>query len=169
MEDARREKLTQRLTAAGLAFPFLLAVAAQAVGPKPAPMAAPPERPALAFDQYLVDLGLAPPSEEVHAHFEFVNRGRHPVTITDIVPSCGCLKPTLKKNEYQPGASGYFFVRVETANELPGQKEYRITVKYTDPEPRETDVTFRVALPDNQVNVTRALIFHTGAEPQTSR
>jgi hypothetical protein len=122
-------------------------------------MAAPPERPALAFDQYLVDLGLAPPSEEVYAHFNFVNRGRHPVSITDIAPSCSCLKPSVKKRDYQPGESGHFFVRVETANELPGQKEFRITVKYNDPEPRETDVTFRVVIPDNQVTVTRALTF----------
>jgi hypothetical protein len=56
-----------------------------------------------------------------------------------------------------------------TANENAGQKEYRVTVKYTDPEPRETDVTFRVMLPDNQVSVKpRALtIYQFGQEPQT--
>jgi hypothetical protein len=169
MDDTRGEKLTRRLTAAGIALPFLLAVAAHAVGSKPGPMAAAPARPALAFGQYLVDLGLADPGEEVFAHFDFVNRGQHPVTITDIVPSCGCLKPTIKKKDYQQGASGHFFVRVETANELPGLKEYRVTVKYTDPEPRETDVTFRVKLPDDQVTVTRALIFYQLGEGSTTR
>jgi hypothetical protein len=169
MDDDRRPRLTQQLTAACIALPFLLAVAAHAVGSKPGPMAAAPARPALAFDQYLVDLGLAAPSEEVFAHFDFVNRGQHPVTITDIVPSCSCLKPTVKKKDFQPGASGNFFVRVLTANENAGQKEYRVTVKYTDPEPRETDVTFRVMLPDNQVSVKpRALTFYQlGQEPTT--
>ncbi len=169
MDDDHRQRLVQRLTAAGIALPFLLAVAAHAVGSKPGPMAAAPARPALAFDQYMVDLGLAPPSEEVYAHFDFVNRGPHPVTITELVPSCGCLNPTMKKKDFQPGASGNFFVRVLTANENVGQKEYRVTVKYTDPEPRETDVTFRVMLPDNQVSVNpRALtIYQLGQEPTT--
>jgi hypothetical protein len=169
MDDDPRQRLTQRLTAAGIALPFLLALAAHAVGSKPGPMAAAPSRPALAFDQYLVDLGLAPPSEEVYAHFDFVNRGEQPVTITDLVASCSCLKPMMKKNDYQPGASGHFFVRVLTANENAGQKEYRVTVKYTDPEPREVDVTFRVVLPDNQVSVRpRALTFYQlGEEPTT--
>jgi hypothetical protein len=169
MDDDRRQRLTQRLTAASITLPFLLAVAAHAVGSKPGSMAAAPARPALAFDQYMVDLGLADPSEEVHAHFDFVNRGQHPVAITELVPSCGCLKPTMKKKDYRPGESGYFFVRILTANENAGQKEYRITVKYTDPEPRETDVTFRVTLPDNQISVKpRALTFYQlGHEPTT--
>src|SRR5262249_37660976 len=130
MEDAHRRLLTQTAPAAGIAIPFFLALAAQAIGPRPAPMAALPVRPALAFNQYLVDLGEVPPREEVDAHFDFANRGAATVKIDQLVPSCGCLQPQLKKMVYEPGESGRFVVRVQTANEQAGQKEYHIGVKY---------------------------------------
>lgn len=159
MDDANNRLLRNWLPAVGIAVPFLFAVMAQITGPRPSPVAAAPARPALAFDQYLVDLGPVAPSEEVRAHFDFTNRGRSNIAITELVPSCGCLQPEMKKKLYKRGESGTFVLRVQTANQNPGLKEYRVTVKYTDPEPRETDVTFRVVLPDNQVFVRpRALI-----------
>jgi uncharacterized protein DUF1573 len=153
MEDAQRRSLIHRLPAAGIALPFLLAVAAQVVGPRPRPIAAAPGRPALAFDQYLVDRGEVSPSQEVRAHFEFTNRGRALVRVAQLVPSCGCLQPRLDKNIYQPGESGKFDLHVQTANQKAGFKEYTIAVKYTDPEPREAIVTLRMVLPENQVFV----------------
>src|SRR4029077_20650754 len=98
-------------------------------------------------------LGPVAPSEEVFAHFDFINRGQSAVTITALVPSCGCLQPQMNKKVYQPGTSGNFLVRVQTANENPGLKEYHVAIRYMDPEPREADVVFRVVLPDNQVFV----------------
>src|SRR5262249_50310467 len=70
-----------------------------------------------------------------------------------LVPSCGCLQPELKQKAFAPGESGSFKLRVQTANQLPGPKEYQVTVKYSDPEPREATVMFRVVLPLNQVFV----------------
>jgi hypothetical protein len=158
------------LPTAGIAVPFLLAVVAQALGPRPGPMAAAPARPALAFDQYLVDLGPVAPSEEVFAHFSFTNRGHEPVTVLKLVPSCGCLQPQMEKWTYQHGQTGHFVVRVQTANENPGPKEYRITVKYSDPVPRDVDVVFRVVLPDNQVLVRpRALAIYQFSDEPTVR
>lgn len=161
MEDAKRPSLTDKISAAGIAIPFLMAVTAYCIGPRAKAMAVAAVRPALAFDQYLVDLGPVAPSEEVFAHFDFTNRGRSPIKVTKLVPSCGCLQPRTNKSVYRPGESGNFVVHVKTANENPGLKEYRIGVQYTDPEPREAEVTFRVILPDNQVMVRpRALIFY---------
>ncbi len=175
MDDAMHRLSIRRLPAFGIALPFVLALAAHFAGPRPGKIAAAPARPALAFDQYLVDLGPVAPSEEVRAHFDFTNRGHSLVTVTDLVPSCGCLQPQMKKKSYRAGESGNFLVRVQTANESPGLKEYTVTIKYTDPEPREVDVIFRVVLPDNQVSVRpRALAFYQlggqraapGIEPQ---
>jgi hypothetical protein len=176
MEDAQRRLPVHRLPAAGIALPFLLAVAVQIAGPRPRPIAAAPTRPALAFNQYLVDRGKVLPSQEVQAHFAFTNRGRTPVHITQLVPSCGCLQPQTDKKTYAPGASGKFDLHVQTANQKAGFKEYTVAVKYTDPEPREAVVTFRMVLPENQVFVTpTALTFYEisdspsegGLPPQT--
>jgi hypothetical protein len=144
-----------------MALPVLMALAAQILGPQPRPISAAPSRPALAFDQYMVYLGPVAPSEEVLAHFDFKNRGSVPVTDIQLVPSCGCLQPQLKKQTYGPGEAGNFVLRVQTANQNAGLKEYTVAVKYNDPEPREAVVVFRVYLPENQVFVRpRALILY---------
>jgi hypothetical protein len=149
------------IVAAAAAVPFLLSLIARAGGVSPHPMTAPPVRAALAFDQYLVDMGEVVPSEEVFAHFGFANAGKEPVTITELVPSCGCLQPQLRKKDYAAGETGHFVVRVQTANQDAGPKEYRVKVRYTDPQPREAEVLFRVVLPDNKVFVKpRALAFY---------
>jgi hypothetical protein len=153
MEDAHRRLLIHRLPMAGIVLPFLVAVAFHAAGPRPRPLAAAPSRPALAFDQYLVDRGKVAPSEEVRAHFDFTNRGRATVTNIQLVPSCGCLQPQLSKKTIEPGESGNLVVRVQTANQNAGPKEYTVAVRYEDPEPRESIVVFRVDLPENQVFV----------------
>ena len=133
--------------------PFVLSLAVQVFGRSPTPMAAPPVRPSLAFDQYLIDLGPVGPSEEVAVAFRFMNRGSNRVTIEQLVPSCGCLQPELKQTVYAPGEAGKFNLRVQTANQLPGSKEYRVAVKYVDSGPREANLVFRVVLPLNQVFV----------------
>jgi hypothetical protein len=144
-----------------MALPLVMALAAQILGPRPRPIAAAPTRPALAFDQYLVDLGPVAPSEEVLAHFDFTNRGNAPVTDIKLDPSCGCLQPRLKKTTYGPGESGNFVLHVQTANQNAGLKEYTVAVKYNDPIPREAIVVFRVELPANQVFVRpRALVLY---------
>lgn len=184
MEDAPARRLVPSLLAAGMALPFLLALVAHVAGPYPAPVAAGPTRGALAFDQYLVDLGPVPATQDVAAHFDFTNRGSHPVEIVSLEPSCGCLRPRLgkidetpttsrrdptaaaprpwvEKKVYEPGEEGFFSLRVQTANQSPGQKEYTVKVKYKDPQPRETLVTFRALLPDDQVLVRPiALMFY---------
>lgn len=151
-------------------LPFVLAIMAHARGFTASPIANAKLRPALAFEQYMVDLGEAPPSEQVTARFAFTNMSSRPVKIREYQPSCGCLQPRLLKKEYQSSESGEFLLRVQTANEAPGPKEYTLTVKYDDPEPREVVLLFRVTLPDNQVTVRpRALIFYQLSDTPTTQ
>jgi hypothetical protein len=140
------------LLAAAL-LPFGWAVAQRVTGSEPAAVKPGAERPGLVFDQFLVDLGRVPGVKTVGARFWFTNRGKTPVRILKLEPSCGCLSPRLKKRVYQPGERGEIILPVETPNQSPGPHEYRVKVRYTDPEPNETTLTFRVTLPEKQVMV----------------
>ena len=162
------ERMLALLLTACLALPLVLAWVAHARGHAPRELAETPARPGLAFDQYMVDLREVPPSETVFARFGFRNTGTQPVHISTLVPSCGCLQPRLSKKTYAPGEDGEFLLRVLTANQDPGQKDYRVVCRYEDPQPREQELIFRVKLPANQVFVRpRALAFYqqASAEP----
>ena len=169
---------TSRFTIHGILAILLVGIPAGATlaatlsGPQAQPISGIPQQPGLAFYQYIVDLGAVRPAEEISARFGFANTGKEPVTIQEIIPSCGCLKPTLRPNikTYDPGKTGGFQVRIRTAGEAPGQREYTLRVKYTDPQPREELLTFRVKLPDNQVTYApRALVvYQLNGNPTTS-
>ncbi|MFO0918483.1 MAG: DUF1573 domain-containing protein [Planctomycetaceae bacterium] len=134
-------------------LPLGAAMLAHQRGPIPTLSVTPPALPALAFDQYLVDLGPIRPTAEVQANFVFRHRGKHPVEIVEVKPSCGCLRPKLSKQTYAPGDVDAMVLRVLPANESPGRHEYTVEIKYHDPEPREAHVTFRVTLPEKGINI----------------
>jgi hypothetical protein len=160
------------LLASAAAIPFVLSLVAH-LG---APQAQQPEpgitRPALVFDQYMVDRGPIGAEPNAFAHFVFHNRGNETVRITELEPSCGCLTSEFKnkKMEYAPGESGEFFLTVRTTRETPGQKDYYVKVHYDDPQPREIDVTFRFVLPEHQVRIDpAALIFYQNGLQATTQ
>ncbi len=133
-------------------------------------MFAPPKnRPALAFDQYAVNLGPIEPMGLAKGRFRFTNLGEKPAKITKFHPSCGCLQPRLEKRDYAPGETGEFFVHVATAGEMPGPRDYTITVEYEDPEPQNVVLAFRLELPPRQIYVTprAVLVYQFGDEPVT--
>lgn len=134
-------------------LPFGASLAFHAREPQPQPGPQAMDRASLVFQQYLVNLREIEPTREATADFAFTNTGRRPVTITALEPSCGCLQPRLDKRTYAPGESGIFSTRIQTATEKPGPKEYTITVRYSDPTPRETRLTFKVTLPERQIVV----------------
>lgn len=148
-----------RCAAALACVPFVLAIVAHAVPTRVTPVAAAPPRSPLAFDQYLVDLrdhvGLRP---VIRAHFDFTNMGDRPVTISELVPSCGCLSPQLWGDQkvFQPGQKGRFYIAMQTANEEPGPHEYTVKVRYEDTQPREETIEFRLILPEVKVSVEPA-------------
>lgn len=150
--------------------PFVAAVAAHAVGLRPqSPLPAPP-RPALAVDRYLLNLGESDDVRFVVGRFGFRNAGELPLEITDLQPSCGCLKPQLDKRIYAPGEEGELFLRVQTAGEAPGPHEYFVDVKYADPEPRGARLTLKVVLPEAKVVVRpKALVFYQLGTQETTR
>jgi len=152
-----------------LSLPMVWALCGWLAGGRAAPVAAAPDRPALAFEQYLVDYGEIAATDEVKVHYGFRNNGKQTVHVRELVPSCGCMQPKLEQRDYEPGQSGRFLLRVQTANQEDGEKEYRVTVKYQDPAPREVELIFRLVLPDSRVIVKpRALAFYVmGNKPVT--
>ncbi len=151
----------RRLLVVVALLPFTAAVLQWFGGSSPATVSGSVDRPALTFHQYMVNLGPVRPTPIIGARFRFTNTGEDTVKITEVIPSCGCLKPRLAKREYLAGESGEFILPVQTPNQNPGPHEYRVVVRYTDPKPRETTLTFRVTLPDKQLMVQpRSLIFY---------
>ena len=149
--------------------PCLTALGFQFQDPKPSLCAIPADRPALAFDQYAVNLGPIEPMGVVQGHFRFTNRSDRMVKVTNLKPSCGCLQPRLEKREYAPGETGMFDVNVATAGEMPGPREYTITLEYEDPQPRSVTLTFRLELPPRQIYISprAVLVYQFGDEPVT--
>lgn len=151
----------QAVLCLGALFPFAASLGFHAAGPSARPVAHTRATPGLAFDQYAVNLGPIEPTPYAFASFRFTNVGSETVKITGLTPSCGCLQPQLAKWDYEPGESGRFHLRIQTAKEPSGPKEETVRIVYEDPEPREVTLTFKVVLPEDKVFVTpKALFFY---------
>ncbi|MEX0715945.1 MAG: DUF1573 domain-containing protein [Planctomycetaceae bacterium] len=159
---------TAALWAAAL-VPFGAALAAHAVGSQPRTPAPGPPRPALAMDQYVINLGEIDDRRFVVGRFGFRNAGDRPVEITALEPSCGCLRPRLDKRNYAAGEAGEFFLRIQTAGEAPGPHEYFVDLKYTAPEPHSVRLTMKVVLPEQKVVIEpKALVVYALGESETT-
>lgn len=163
------------LCAAAL-VPFAGALASTSLPMRPAPVAAGTSTNALAFEQYQVNLGPIPPMPEVMARYTFKNVGQHPIHITELQPSCGCLNPRIEKRDYAPGETGSFHLRVQTASQNTGPQDFAVKLKYevrpegaAAVEQPPVELAFKMILPEKQVSIRpRALAFYQlGTEPTT--
>ncbi len=122
-----------------------------------------PNRPALAFDQYMVDF-LEPGPRPIHeAQFYFKNRSSRPVKITGMKPSCGCLTPRIvgfnaqrryeERTEFAPGEYGVLAMGIRPAKEQPGAKSYTVMLDYDDGQKRTETVEFRITLPKKKLTI----------------
>ena len=151
-------------------LPAAVSLGYQAAGPRPRVPRPRDTAPALAFDQYLVNLGNVQPAAEHRAFFAFTNRGTHPVRVKSLRPSCGCLDPKLSEAVYAPGERGVFSLSILATREKPGPKEYYCKVVYEDPEPREAIVTLKVVLPPLKLIVRpQAMIFSQPGDTPITR
>lgn len=128
-----------------------------------------PAGPALAFSQYAVDLGKVRPADELRATFRFRNTSTVPVTIQELIPSCGCLMPRLDKQVYAPGEAGQINLRMQPANETPGEKEFFCDVVYRDTQTRTDRLTFRLHLPEQRLSVRppALIVYQLSNQPTT--
>jgi hypothetical protein len=136
----------QMLLTAVASLPLLASLAFCSIDRKSQPLHDTVERPALVFDQYLVNLGEIHNSARAEAHFRFKNCGTAPARITKIEPSCSCLAPHIEKRAYAPGEISDFALGVLTTHQTPGPHEYSLTIDYEDPQPRVVTVTFKLII-----------------------
>ena len=127
-------------------LPFLASLGFCSIDARPARCAILIERPALVFDQYLVNLGEIHNTAKVEAHFRFKNCGSFPLRITNVTPSCKCLAPQIEKRVYAPGEISDFTLGVLTTHQTPGPHEYLLTLDYEDPQPHAVTVTFKLVI-----------------------
>jgi hypothetical protein len=144
------------------AIPFFASLGFNAVDQRTARPVKQTERPALVFDQYLVNLDEIRNSPRAEARFCFKNCGKSPATITDLKPSCGCLNPRLEKRAYQPGEICDFRLGVLTTREKAGPHEYELQIDYEDPAPRSVTVAFKFTLRREVAVRPSEMIFYQG-------
>lgn len=169
-----RPYLLRAATAATVLAPFGLSLAAHVTG-DPVRGSASSERPALAFGEYLVNLGRLPDGVSAKGIFRFRNVGDAPLTILGFSPSCGCLKPRLDEPRYAPGTVGAFAVVADTANEASMRedslKEHYVDVRYDAGQGEQTArVHLKFVLPARHVVVEpRSLLVYQFNAERTTR
>lgn len=158
--------MTERYQKLGLTMfallPCVAAIAAGSAGVATSPLPIRHSDSPLIFRQYGVSLGEVGPYPAVEAYYTFRNDGDQPVTITEMVPSCGCVRCSLHGNQktFQPGEFGRLTVNMQTANGQPGPHHYTIRVAAEDGAKTHTEtLSFRVTLPDRKVAVEPSEIF----------
>lgn len=168
-----RPYLLRAATAVMVLAPFGLSLAAHVTG-DPVRGSAASDRPALAFGEYLVNLGRLPDGVSAKGIFRFRNVGAAPLTILGFSPSCGCLKPRLDEPRYAPGAVGAFAVVADTANEASMRedslKEHYVDVRYDAGRGEQTArVHLKFVLPARHVVVEprSLLVYQFNDEPTT--
>jgi hypothetical protein len=148
--------------------PFAAALVFMAIGVRPIPATATPSRPALAFDEYVVNMGPYPvePRPVIGARFQFTNRSDTDITISRLEPSCGCLSPQIEKKTWAAGETGELDLRVSTVGQAPGPHEYTMRLAYGTPgsgidDQTELTLGFKVVFPEQKIVVQpRSLLFY---------
>ncbi|MCA9284436.1 MAG: DUF1573 domain-containing protein [Phycisphaerales bacterium] len=78
---------------------------------KPGPMIRTTGGPAIYFPVLDAELGRMTNAETKNYTFKFINTGDQPLTLTEVVPACGCTRPTFDRTRtYQPGEEGEILV-----------------------------------------------------------
>ncbi|MEZ6043331.1 MAG: DUF1573 domain-containing protein [Planctomycetaceae bacterium] len=168
--ESRADASSGRWTLSGVLLavtPMLIATVASR-GEYP-PLTVSGDRASLVFSEYLMHFGNdpVPQQPEINATFLFRNVGNSPVEITDMQPSCGCLKPRISSHSVAPGESGRLTLPVKTATEAPGFHEYTVTVHFNDPKPRATTLTLKLVLPKKTIQIEPKALYVIGQSSHT--
>jgi Protein of unknown function (DUF1573) len=149
-------QLTLKNRVAGWALALVPVAAAMVAASSPSalpPLAITADRPGLVFSEYLFDYGprAVEPQPLLTPTIHFKNTTSREIDIGDMIASCGCVQPRVSAKTIAPGARERITIPIRTTGEQPGLREYTVTMAYTDTKPRETTLTVRVVLPEQQV------------------
>ena len=79
------------------------------------------------FEKTTHDFGTVEESGPITYEFKFTNKGKYPVTISNVKASCGCTTPSWTKDPVMPGKSGAITAQYNTVNR-PGAFTKNLTV-----------------------------------------
>ena len=82
----------------------------------------------LSFKETTHDFGKIPQGKPVTTIFEATNTTKAPITLTNVVASCGCTTPAWKPGPYKPGEKFPITVGYNAAN--PGSFNKTVTIMY---------------------------------------
>ena len=119
------------LTVSGVLILFLVSVVTAQV---PAPKAV--VKPAI------FDFGKVAPGALIEASFTIFNEGNAPLDIQKIVPSCGCMAPSLAKNTIAPGESEILSAKFNSKGFF-GPQVKNVRLYTNDPQANSLLLTFR--------------------------
>jgi hypothetical protein len=90
-----------------------------------------PARADLVCEEAQVTLGEVKAGPPLSHRFTFVNHSKETVEITQVQPSCGCLKPKLTERRIRPGESGVLVLEVNTLTAPAGPNAWRVQLFYS--------------------------------------
>ena len=94
----------------------------------------------LVFEEEYHDFGKVPQGPQLEYSFKFTNKGKSPLVIEKVQPSCGCTGATTGgKNEFAKGESGEVKVTFNTQGRS-GRQEKHIMVFTNDPDMPQKDL-----------------------------
>ena len=94
----------------------------------------------LVFEEEYHDFGKIPQGPQVEYSLKFTNKGKSPLIIEKVQPSCGCTGATTGgKNEYAKGESGEVKITFNTQGRE-GRQEKHIMVFTNDPDLPQKDL-----------------------------
>lgn len=82
------------------------AATAQQAGPSPAPVTAEAPAALLQWDSTVEDLGRITQGQPVTVSYQFVNKGKTPLVISEVRASCGCTAAEYPRTPIAPGQTG---------------------------------------------------------------
>jgi hypothetical protein len=88
----------------------------------------------LRFPTPSIDLGEVRAGVPLAHAFTFVNTGPHAVTLMQVQPGCGCLRPHLAQCHLEPGQEGKIPLEVHTLGQAAGPHRWSMTVFYQEGE-----------------------------------
>lgn len=94
------------------------------------------------FEEEYHDFGTIPQGPQVEYAFKFTNKGKSPLIIEKVQPSCGCTGATTDgKNEYAKGESGEIKITFNTQGRT-GRQEKHVIVFTNDPDMPQVNLKF---------------------------
>ena len=96
----------------------------------------------LLFEEEFHDFGKVPQGPQLEYSFKFTNKGKSPLVIERVQPSCGCTGATIDgKNEYAKGETGEIKITFNTQGRE-GHQEKQVIIFSNDPDAPQKTIRF---------------------------